>query len=47
MIGENFEVYLPRMAKNALNLSTMIGENFEKYLSQLAKNALNCPIKEK
>ena len=40
MVGENFEIYLSQMAKNALKLSTMVGENFEIHLSQMAKNAL-------
>ena len=43
MVGENFEIYLSQMAKNALKLSTMVGENLEIYLSQMAKNALKCP----
>ena len=32
MFGENFEIYLPEIAKNALKLSTMVGEHFEIYL---------------
>ena len=40
MVGENFEIYMCQMAKNALKLSTMVGENFEIYMSQMAKNAL-------
>ena len=39
-VGENFEIYMSQMAKNALKLSTMVAENFEIYLSQMAKNAL-------
>ena len=38
MVGENFEIYLSGMAKNALILSTMVGENLEIYLSQMTKN---------
>ena len=37
MVGENFEIYLSQMAKNALKLST----NFEIYSSKMSKNALN------
>ena len=40
MVGENFEIYMSQMAKNALKLSTMVGEMFKIYLSQMAKNAL-------
>ena len=34
MVGENFEIYISQMAKNAFKLSTMVGENFEIYLFQ-------------
>ena len=37
MVGENFEINLPQMAKHALKLSTMVGENVEIYLPQMAK----------
>ena len=30
MVGENFEIYLPQMAKNAFKLSTMVDENFSR-----------------
>ena len=39
MVGENFEIYLCQMVKNAFKLSTMVGENFEIYLCQMVKNA--------
>ena len=39
MVGENVEIYLSQIAKNAFKLSTMVGENFEIYLSQIGKNA--------
>ena len=29
MVGENFEIYFPQIARIAFNLSTMVGENFE------------------
>ena len=38
MVGENFEIYLPQMAKNTLKLSNIFGENFEIHLPQMAKN---------
>ena len=38
MVGENFEIHLSQMAKNASKLS-MFGENFEIHLAQMAKNA--------
>jgi hypothetical protein len=38
MVGENFEICLSQMAKNALKLSIMVGENFEIHLSQMVKN---------
>ena len=31
MVGENFEIHLSEMAKNAPKLSTMVGEHFECY----------------
>ena len=37
MVGENFEIYLSQMAKNALKLSTMVGKKFGIYSSQFAK----------
>ena len=40
MIGENFVICWPQMAKNALKLSTMVGENFEICWHQMARNAL-------
>jgi len=40
MVGENFEIYLSQIAKNALKLTTIYGENFEIYLFQIATNAL-------
>ena len=40
MVGENFEIYLFRIGKDALKLSTMVGENLEIYLSRVVKNAL-------
>ena len=39
MVGEDFEIYLCQMVKNAFKLSTMVGENFEIYLCQMVKNA--------
>ena len=43
MVGENFEIYMFQMAKNAPKLSTMIGENFGIYLSlKWLKNNPNC-----
>ena len=39
MVGENFEFYLPQMARIASKLSTMVGENFEFYLPQMARIA--------
>ena len=38
-VGENFEIYLPHMAKNHHKLSTMVGEIFEIYLLEMARNA--------
>ena len=40
MVGENFELYLPQMARKAFKLSTMVGENFEIYWPQLAQTSL-------
>jgi hypothetical protein len=40
MVGENFEICLPQMAKNGLKLSTMFGEILEICLLQMAKIAL-------
>ena len=37
MVGENFEIYWSKIAKNGLKLSTMVGENLEIYFSQMAK----------
>ena len=41
MVGENFEICISEMARNALKLSTMVGENFEIYISEMAKNGLS------
>ena len=38
--GENFEIFWPQTAINALKLSTMVGENFEISWPQMARNAL-------
>ena len=43
MVGENFEICLSQIAKNALKLPTMVGENFEICLSEIAKNGLKNP----
>ena len=40
MVGENFEICWPQMARNALKLSTMVGEIFEICWPQMARNAL-------
>ena len=40
MVGENFEIYLSRMAKHLLKLPNMVVEKFEIFLSQMAKHAL-------
>jgi hypothetical protein len=40
MVGDNYEICLSQMAKNAPKLSTMVGENFEIYISHKAKNDL-------
>ena len=42
MIGENFEIYMCKIAIIAYKLSTMVGENFENYISQMARNAFIC-----
>ena len=39
MVGENFESFLPQMAKIAFKLSTMVGENIESFLPQMAEIA--------
>ena len=40
MVGENSEIYMPKMALNALLPSTMVGDNFEIYISEMAIYAL-------
>ena len=40
MVGENFEICICEMARNALKMSTTVGENFEKYIYEMARNAL-------
>ena len=40
MIGENFEICLSEMARNALKLSTMDEQNLEICISEMARNAL-------
>ena len=40
MIGENFEIGISEMARNALKLSIMIGENVQSCISEVARNAL-------
>ena len=37
IVGKNYDIYFPKMAKYALNLSTMVGEMFEIYPSQIVK----------
>ena len=39
MVGENFEICISEMAKNALKLSTMVRENFEICISEMVRNA--------
>ena len=41
MVGENFEIYWPQMARNVFKLSTMIEENLEICWPQMARN-VNC-----
>ena len=38
MVGENFEICWPQMARNEFKLSTMVGENFEICWLQMARN---------
>ena len=38
-VGEEFEIWWPQMARNALILSTMVGENFEICWPQMVRNA--------
>ena len=40
MVGENFEICISEMSRNALKLSTMVGENFEICISEMSRNAL-------
>ena len=40
MVGENFEICISEMAKNALKLSTMVGEYFEICIAEMVRNAL-------
>ena len=38
MVGENYEICLSQIAKNALKLSTEVDEKFEIHLPQIGKN---------
>ena len=44
MVGENFEIYMPQIAKTGHRLSTMVGENFEIYMTQIAKTDLSTMV---
>ena len=41
MVGENFEICISKIARNALKLSIMVGENFEICISEIARNAFS------
>ena len=40
MVGENFEICWPQVARNVFKLSTMVGEKFEICWPQMARNVL-------
>ena len=40
IVGEDFDIHLFKVAKNALQSSTMVGEKFEIHFFEMVKNAL-------
>ena len=40
MVGENFEICISEMSRNALKLTAVVGENFEIYISEMPRNGL-------
>ena len=45
MVGENFEICISEIARNALKMFPVVGEKFEICISEMARNGLNtvCP----